>query len=65
MTVWYAGWNETVSFHPSYRVTHTKCRTDTVNSPDDGQIVTQNIQRKEISILRKLVHQVGFIYKNT
>ena len=25
--------------------------------------VAQNMQRKEINILRKIVHQVGFIYK--
>ena len=47
--------------HP-HRVTNTKCHTDTVISPDDGHIVTQNMNRKEIYILRKIVHQVGFIY---
>jgi hypothetical protein len=40
-----------------------KCRINTVVSPDDGHIVARNMYRKEISILRKLVHQVGFIYK--
>ena len=34
-----------------------------VVSPDDGRIVTRNMQREEINILRKIVHQVGFIYK--
>ena len=48
--------------HP-HRVTNTKCRIDAVISPDDGHIVTQNMLRKEINILRKIVHQVGFIYK--
>jgi hypothetical protein len=48
--------------HP-YRVTSTKCRIDTVVSPDDGHIVARNMLRKEINILRKIVHQVGFIYK--
>jgi len=28
--------------HP-YRVTNTKCRIDTVISPDDGHIVAQNM----------------------
>jgi len=28
--------------HP-YRVTNTKCRTDTVISPDDGHIVARNM----------------------
>jgi len=41
----------------------TKCRIDTVISPDDGHTVAWNMQRKEINILRKIVHQVGFIYK--
>ena len=40
-----------------------KCRISTVVSPDDGHIVARNKQRKEINILRKIVHQVGFIYK--
>jgi hypothetical protein len=48
--------------HP-HRVTNTKCRIDAVISPDDGHIVARNMQRKEINILRKTVHQVGFIYK--
>jgi hypothetical protein len=48
--------------HP-HRVTRTKCRIDTVISPDDGHIVARNMERKEINILRKTVHQVGFIYK--
>ena len=47
----------------SHRVTNTKCRIDTVISPDDGHMVARNMLRKEINILRKIVHQVGFIYK--
>jgi len=45
-----------------HRVTHTKCGTDTVISPDDGLIVARNMQRKEINILRKIAHKVGFSY---
>jgi hypothetical protein len=37
------------------------CHVNTVVSCDDGHIVAQNI--KEINVLRKTVHQVGFIYK--
>jgi len=48
--------------HP-HRITITKCRINTVFSPDDGYIVVQNMYRKEINILRKIVHQVGCIYK--
>jgi len=46
-----------------YRITNTKCRIDTVISPDDVHIIERNMRRKEINILRKIVHQVGFIYK--
>jgi len=48
--------------HP-HRVINTKFRIDTVISPDDGHIVAQNMYRKEINVLRKIVHHVGFIYK--
>ena len=44
-------------------MTSTKCRINTVVSPDDGHIVSRNMYRKEINILRKIMHQVGFIYK--
>jgi len=50
--------------HP-HGITNTKCRINTVISPDDGHIVTRNMWRKEINMLRKAVHQVGFIYKIT
>jgi len=45
--------------HP-HRVTNTKCRIDTVISPDDGHIVARNVYRKEMNVLRKTVHQVGY-----
>jgi hypothetical protein len=48
--------------HP-YRIVSTKCRINTVVSPDDGHRVARNMKRKGINILRKIVHQVGFIYK--
>jgi len=47
-----------------HRITRTKCRINTVVSPDDGHVVAPNMYRKEINILRKIVHQVGFIYKS-
>ena len=43
-------------------MTSTKCHIDTVVSPDVWHIVARNMQRKEINILRKIVHQVGLIY---
>jgi len=45
------------------KLQYRKCRIDTVISPDDGHIVARNMYRKEINILRKILHQVGFIYK--
>jgi len=66
MTVWYAGWSFLplciLDSHP-HRITSTKCRIHTVVSPDDGHIVARNMYRKEINTLRKIVHQVGIIYK--
>jgi len=49
--------------HP-YIITSTKCRINTVVSPDDGLTVARNMYRTEINILRKIVHQVGNIYKS-
>ena len=46
--------------HP-YGITSTKCRINTVVSPDDGHSHPKHVEKK-INILRKLVHQVGFIY---
>jgi len=46
-----------------HRVTSTKCCINSVVSPDDGHIVARNMYRKEINIRRKIVHQVGFIYR--
>jgi len=63
MTVWNAGVDPCIPVSHPHRVTNTKCRIGTVVSHDDGHIVVQNMQRKEINTLRKIVHQVGFIYK--
>jgi hypothetical protein len=46
-----------------FRVTNTKCRIDTDISPDDGHLVVRDMLRKKVNLLRKIVHQVGFIYK--
>jgi len=48
--------------HP-HTITSIKCRINAVVFPDNGHIVARNKYRKEINILRKIVHQVGFIYK--
>jgi len=66
LTVWYAAWILPCipDSHP-HRVANNKCRISTVISPDDGHIVARNLYRKEINILRKIMHQVGFVYKIT
>ena len=46
-----------------YRVTNTRSRIGTVFSPDDGHIVSRNMYRKAINLLKNIVHQVGSIYK--
>ena len=48
--------------HPN-RITNTKCRINIVVSPDDGHIIARNMYRKETNILRKIVHQFGFLCK--
>jgi len=46
------------------KIISTKCRINTVVSPDDGHIIVRNMSRLvNINILIKTVHQVGFIYK--
>jgi len=61
MTVWYEA-SRIPDSHP-HRLTNTKCRIDTVISPDDGHIVARNMYRKEINIISKIVHHAGFNYK--
>ena len=41
-----------------------QCHTDTMTSPDDGHMVARNMCGREINILSRIVHQVGFICKN-
>jgi len=47
-----------------YRVTYTRCRTDTTNSPDDGHMAARNMQRIEINIHEKELHVKLVIYKD-
>ena len=54
--------------HP-HRVTSTKCRINTVVSPDDGHIVARNMKRfiniqRNKNVKNKFVLYVGFIHKN-
>jgi len=36
-----------------HRVTYTRCRIDTISSPDDGHIAVRNTQRIEINVHEK------------
>jgi hypothetical protein len=36
-----------------YRVTYTRCRIDTINSPYDGHMAARNMYRIEINIHKK------------
>jgi len=46
-----------------YRVTYTRCRIDTINSPDDGHMATRNMQRIEINTHKKELRVKLVIYK--
>ena len=53
----------TVADGRPHRVTYTRYHTDTVSSPDDGQMVARNMPRIEINIREKFVRQVGLFTK--
>ena len=56
MTVWCA-----LNGH-LYRVTYTRCRIDTINSPDDEDMSARNMQRFGINIYEKIIlRQVGHL----
>jgi hypothetical protein len=63
MIVWCAGATCTPNSH-LYRVTCTRCRIDTINSPDDGHITARNMQRIEINIYKKELCVKLIIYKD-
>ena len=46
------------------RVTYTRCRTDTINSPDDGHMAARNMYRIEINIHVKELCVKLVIYKD-
>jgi len=47
-----------------YRVTYTRCRIDTVNSPDEGQMAARNMYRIEINIHEKELCVKLVIYRD-
>ena len=47
-----------------HRVTYTRCRIDTINSPDDGHIAARNMWRIEINIHEKELCVKLVIYKD-
>ena len=45
-------------------MTYTRCRIDTINSPDDGHVAARNMWRIEINIHEKgIVRQVGYLQR--
>ena len=46
-----------------HRLTYTRCRIDTINSPDDGHIAVRNMYRIEINIHGKDLCVNLVIYK--
>jgi len=53
----------TLNGHP-YSVTYTRCRIDTINSPDDGHMDARNMYRIEINIYEKELCVNLVIYKD-
>jgi hypothetical protein len=47
-----------------YRVTYTRCRIDTINSPDDGHMAARNVWRIEINMHEKELCVKIVIYKD-
>jgi hypothetical protein len=45
-------------------MTYTRCRIDTINSPDDGHMAARNMQRIEINIHEKELCVNLVIYKD-
>ena len=45
-------------------MTYTRCRIDTINSPDDGHMAARNIQRTEIKVHEKELCVRLVIYKD-
>ena len=71
VTVWYADTDGTLSFIHTckpdghlHRVTYSRCRTDTTDSPDDEHMVTQNMLSIEINIYGKQLCVKLVTYKN-
>ena len=67
VTVWYAGLGFTQTCIPDghlHRVTYTRCRIDTINSPDDEHMSARNMQRFGINTYEKrIVPQVGHLQR--
>jgi hypothetical protein len=45
-----------------YRVTYTRCRIDTINSPDDGHVIARSMYRIEI-YMKIIVRQFGYLQR--
>jgi len=63
MTVWCAGASTCTPNGHLYRVTYTRCRIGTINSPDDGHVAARNMYKIEINIHEKELCVKLVIYK--
>ena len=64
---WKFGWNSIQTCIPDghlHRVTYTRCRTDTIDSPDDGHITVRNMKRTKINAYEKELCVKLVIYKD-
>jgi hypothetical protein len=65
VTVWYADLGSIQTCIPDghlHRVTYTRCRIDTINSPDYEHMSARNMKRFGINIHKKrIVRQVGHL----
>ena len=45
-----------------YRVTYTRCRIDTINSPDDGHMAApKHVENRNKHTWKRIVRQVGYL----
>jgi len=45
-----------------YRVAYTRCRTDTINSPDDGHMAApKHVENRNKHTRKRTVRQVGYL----
>ena len=60
-----SGWKSRPAYQKAiYTVTYTRCRIDTINSPDDGHVTVRNVYGIEINVHEKELCVKLVIYKD-